>query len=55
MNELVIRADGLELATQGFGNPAPPADTSHHGRHGLHVVVAGRILPPARRAGPPRR
>ena len=24
MNELVVRADGVELATQSFGNPAHP-------------------------------
>lgn len=24
MNELVIRADGVELATQSFGDPAQP-------------------------------
>jgi hypothetical protein len=51
MSERTIRADGLELATQSFGNPARPAGAPDHGRDGVHAVVTGRILPPARHAG----
>ena len=51
MNQRVIRADGIELATQAFGDPGQPPVPLHHGRHGVHALVGRRILRALGRSG----
>ena len=51
MTERMIRTGGAELATQTYGERTHPPVPPHHGRHGVHAVVAGRLL---RSSGRPR-
>lgn len=54
MNELVIRADGVELATQSFGDPAQPPILLIMGGMASMLWWPAGILPPTRRTGPLR-
>src|SRR5215207_3697370 len=43
-NERIIRANGVDLAVQTFGDRADPPHPPHHGRGILDGLVGGRVL-----------